>query len=101
MARTNSYSSLKFFTPTIATYYGHLKQEQQNLQSTHQPTEHASWPEPGQPDIVTTEMMATITPYSVTKKVFGDLPGYFPFKSSQGPQFFLVIYHFDSYPILV
>ena len=45
--------------------------------------------------------MAVITQYQVTHKAFGDLPGKFPFTSSRGTQYFLVIYHYNSNAILV
>ena len=53
------------------------------------------------PNHQTHEMMATITPYTLTSKAYGDLPGKFPYTSSRGARFFLVVYHYDSNAILV
>ena len=36
-----------------------------------------------------------------TKKAYGDLTGRFPFTSSRGLQYFLVVYHYDANAILV
>ena len=83
----------KNLTPTIATHFGHLKQERQNLQSTQQLTDQDFSPPSDSPNIETNEMIATITPFIKTKKAFGDLPGKFPITSSRGAQYFLGIYH--------
>ena len=91
----------KFLTPTIATHFGHLNQERQNLQSTQQSDDFDAFPMSDNPNITTNEIMATITPYHFTNKAYGDLPGKFPFSSSRGSQYFLVIYHYDSNAILV
>ena len=88
-------------TPTIATHFGHLRQERQNLQSTQSDIDTDFFPSSDNPNIQTNEIMATITPFKSTKKAFGDLPGKFPFTSSRGHQYFLVIYHYDSNAILV
>ncbi len=91
----------KYLTPTIATHYGHLNQERQNLQSTQQSIDLGFFPHSETPNIQTNEIMAVITQYQVTHKAFGDLPGKFPFTSSRGTQYFLVIYHYNSNAILV
>ena len=92
---------IKYLQPSIATHYGRLKQERQNLQNTQQPTDQNFCPENEIPNEPTNEMMATIVPYQITQKAFGELPGKFPHTSSRGSQYFLVIYHYDSNGILV
>ena len=92
---------IKYLQPLIATHYGHLKQERQNLQSTQQPTDKNFCPENDIHNEPTNQMMATIVPYQITQKAFGDLPGTFPHTSSRGSQYFLVVYHYDSNGILV
>ena len=91
----------KYLQPTVATHYGHMKQERQNLQSTQQSTNFDFFPSPEEPNIQTNELMATITPYQINQKAFGDLPGKFPYTSSRGAQYFLVLYHYDSNAILI
>ena len=92
---------LKHLQPSIATHYGHLNQERQNLQSTRNSTDLDSFPEPELPNDPTNQMMATIVPYHMTYKAFSNLPGKFPHTSSRGAQYFLVIYHYDANVILV
>ena len=43
----------------------------------------------------------TMLPIEETKKTYGDLTGRFPYTSSRGNQYFLVIYNYDSNAILV
>ena len=94
-------TATKFLTSTIATQFGHLKQERQNLQSTQQSNDFDAFPRSDVPNIPTNEIIATITPYRITNKAYGDMPGKFPITSSRGSQYFLVIYHYDSNAILV
>ena len=91
----------KYLKHTIATHYGHLNQERQNLQSTQQSMGLDLFPPSEEPNIQTHELMATIIPYRITPKAFGDLPGKFSNKSSRGTQHFLVLYHYDSNAILI
>ena len=91
----------KFLAPTLATHFGHLNQERQNLQSTQQSNNFDAFPTSDEPNITTNEIISNITPYRVTNKAYNDLPGKFPFSSSRGSQYFLVIYHYDSNAILV
>ena len=91
----------KHLKPTIATQFGHLNQERQNLQSTQQSSDMDFFPQPEEPNIQTHDLIATITPFQTTKKAFGDLPGKFPYTSSRGTQYFLVLYHYDSNAILI
>ena len=91
----------KFLEPTIATHFGHLKQERMNLQSTRQLSDQDYIPTQDCPNVETNEMIATVSEFKVTKKAYGDLPGRFPITSSRGTQYFLVIYHYDSNAILV
>ena len=61
---------IKYLQPSIATHYGHLKQERQNLQSTQQPTDKNFCPENDIHNEPTNQMMATIVPYQITQKRF-------------------------------
>ena len=58
----------KHLEPTIATHFGHLNQESQNLQSTQQPTNLDFFPQNEEPNVPTNQIMATITPYKITQK---------------------------------
>ena len=91
----------KFLKPSIATHFGHLNEERQNLQSTQQLSNEDAFPTPEMPNHQTHEMMVTITPYTLTLKIYGDLPGKFPYTSSRGARYFWVVYHYDSNAILV
>ena len=79
----------------------HLNQERQNLQSTQQPTDLNFFLTKENPNEPMNQMIATIVPYQITQKAFGDLPGRFPHTSSRGSQYFLVIYHYGSNDLLV
>ena len=92
---------LKYLQPSIATQFGHLNQERQNLQSTKHTAEVDFFPATDVPNEPTNHMLATVVPYSITHKAFGDLPGKFPHTSSRGYQYFLVVYHYDGNAILV
>ncbi len=93
----------KYLQPTIATHFGHLNQERQYLQTT-KPSLQADddfFPSSEPNNTKTHEMMAALVPYCLTKKAYGDLPGKFPFTSTRGAQYFLVVYDYDSNAILV
>ena len=88
----------KYLKPTIATHYGHLNQERQNLQSTQQSTDLDFLPTKDDPNVQTHELMATITSYQSTQKAFGDLPGKFFYTSLRGAQYFLVYTTMSAMP---
>ena len=86
---------------TQATIKGHLKQEQQGLQSTKQSTsflEEDMYPIPDTPNIKTHDVIYAIT--SKENKAYMDLPGRFPYSSSRGHEYILIAYHYDSNAIL-
>ena len=84
----------------MATEMGHIKQEKQNLQSTNNFEDdfHPSQPSPNDK---TSEFFAQLVQFSPRHKVFGDLTGKFPYISSRGYQYFIVVYEYDSNAILV
>ena len=53
------------------------------------------------PNTKTNQIFTKIDNFSVTSKAYGDLTGRFPYQSSRGNQYFLVVYDYDSYAILV
>lgn len=87
---------------TIATAFGHLTQEQQNPQSTQTTTsDDYFFPTPETPYHKTSEMFIKLTSFQTTKKASGDLTGRFPYISSRGYQYFLVVYDYNSNAILI
>ena len=77
----------KYLSATIPTRLGHMNQERQNLQSTKD-SDDDTFPPSEVPNLCTHEMMASLIPYSITSKAFGDFPGKFPYTSSRGAQYF-------------
>ena len=94
----------------MATSMGHLDQERQGLQSTK--TLQQILAEDLSKDVKedyflddttpekTNDSIATIIPFTESKKGFMDLTGRFPYKSSQGHEYVLVVYDYDSNAIL-
>ena len=70
---------------------GHLHQERQNLQSTKVTPNKQK----------THDTYVALMPFKTTHKAYGDLTGRFPYVSSRGNQYFLVVYDYDSNAILV
>ena len=96
---TSTLVSQHLETP-IATIRGHMKQERKNLQST-KTTNTDFFPVHDTPNNTkTNEIVCTIIEFKSTKKAYGDLTGRFPFTSSRGSQYFLVVYHYDANAIL-
>ena len=92
----------KYLQMTIPTALGHMKQERQNLQSTKQIDMDADFfPPPELPNQKRHEIFVQLTPFQATDKAYGDITGRFPYMSSRGNQYFLVIYDYDSNAILV
>ena len=114
----------KYLPPSISTAKGHLNQEMKNLQSTKKsykdvllsqsastdtkspspviPTDFADF-HPTQ-DInspKTFNCFTTIIDTSNAKTGFIDLTGRFPYRSSRGNQYLLLLYDYDSNAILV
>ena len=78
---------------------GHLDQEQKNLQST-QDNSHDPDMFPSTNNKVF-ECFAVIHPFQLSSKAYSDLTGKFPHRSSQGNQYILTVYDYDSNAILV
>ena len=93
----------KFLEPSIATAKGHLDKERKNLQSTRlttQDEEKDFFPEPENPNLKTHEICAMLFPFSSKELAYADLTGRFPYRSTRGNQYILVIYDYDSNVIL-
>ena len=58
------------------------------------------FPTPSSPPLKKFEVLSTIIPFEVNGKVFHDLTGCFPHKSSLGNEYILVHYDYDSNTIL-
>ena len=104
-----------FMTRTMATSMGHLDQERQNLQSTKKnyfTTTNSSAQLQINSDIEndffptsnsferTHDCVAQVIPFSTKNKGYMDLTGRFPYKSSRGNEYILVVYDYDSNAIL-
>ena len=104
-----------FMKRTMATSMGHLDQERQNLQSTKKnyflPTNSSSSAKINSATnddffpISTSfarshDCVAQVIPFSTTNKGYMDLTGRFPYKSSRGNEYILVVYDYDSNAIL-
>ena len=95
----------KHHIDTVATAKGHLHQETSGLQSTklpgNEPTitleQHQEDTYPKQQDKTNTVIYSLI---QSTDKVYLDLTGQFPYCSSQGNQYILIGYHYNSNAIL-
>ena len=93
----------RFLEPTVATAKGHLNQERKNLQSTKLPSQDTIndfFPPSDTPNVKTTEICAALFPFTAKETAYVDLTGRFPYRSSRGNQYFLVIYDYDSNAIL-
>ena len=102
----------KNYTPTIFTAKGHLNQERKNLQSTKvihtiplsvedEIAEHNDYfPSDEILQQPTNECMALMLPFESRYTGYSDLTGRFPYVSSQGNQYVLVMYDYDSNAIL-
>ena len=95
----------KHLEKSVATAKGHLDQEQKNLQSTKtsikiEDEELDFNPVPHTEGEKTHNCFALIVDFQNVKKAYLDLTGRFPFKSSRGKQYFLIVYDYDSNAIL-
>ena len=92
----------KLIGTTTATAKGHLDSERQNLQSTKNNVDDDSFPPKN--NIKTVEQYAVITEvkkYTVsTGKAYMDLTGGFPYMSSRGNKYIVVVYDYDSNAIV-
>ena len=76
----------------IATELGHLCQEKQHLQPTAQTAKIDDGYFPPQAN-KTKDVLFAITTYSEKEVAAADLTGPFPYKSSRGKQYALIMYH--------
>ena len=101
----------KYYENNIFVAKGHLNQERKNLQSTkllHQkipsPTEEAIMHDdffPAQEGTKPTNYcMVAMIPFEANHTGYSDITGRFPYASSRGNQYLLVIYDWDSNAIL-
>ena len=93
----------KYFVPTMASAKGHLNQERKFLQSTKArplDQEHDYFPVNDSLESPTNECMAILLPFEAKNVGYDDLTGHFPYISSQGNKYILVIYDYDSNAIL-
>ena len=98
----------KHLPESIATAKGHLRQDQQNVRSTRNTSPSTSIsnppvmttpPLPSQEEKVQTQM-AYLQTIEFTGKVSTDQTGSFPFTSSCGSKYIMVLYDHDSNAIL-
>jgi hypothetical protein len=94
----------KYLPDSIATAKGHLDQEQQNLQSTKEPTiptlDEDFFPTSPEPTTTTNECCAVLFPFVPKHVGYTDLTGRFPHVSARGNKYLLIVYDFDSNAIL-
>ena len=76
-----------------ATAKGHLDQERQGLQSTQEDAE------PMQEE-KTKQTMATVVPFTQKEFTYTDQTGKFPFRSTRGYEYIMVMYDYDANAIL-
>jgi hypothetical protein len=97
-------SIIKHLPPSVASAKGHLNQEQKNLQSTKIKIEDVDddfFPPTSDSPETTHECCATIVEFNSKNKAYTDLTGRFPFTSSRGNKYMLIVYDYDSNAILV
>jgi hypothetical protein len=95
----------KYFPKSTATTKGHMDQTRKNTRSTQPLTEHPPTdtnteqdPEEETDNEITNLLFATID--TTTGKIYTDQTGRFPVTSSQGNQYILVLYDYDTNSIL-
>ena len=86
----------KLLIQTAETAKGHLDQERQGLQSTQELTEDFF---PNK-EAKTKSVAIKLQPFHPKTTAYSDLTGKFPYKSSRGHQYILVVYDYDSNAIL-
>ena len=89
----------KHLLPSVATEFGHLKQEKQHLQSTSTMVSDDNDFFPPR-DEKTRDIIYAITEYKQKDVAAADLTGRFPYGSSRGHQYVMVMYHWDCNVIL-
>ena len=88
----------KHLPPSVATAKGHLDQVRKNIQSTKPNDTHEDlFPTP---DPTPSNQIFAVIVDLTSDKTYSDLTGRFPFTSSSGNKYILVLYHFHSNAIL-
>ena len=87
----------KHLPPCVFTAKGHLKLEQQGLQSTKNIIEKPPLPDPA-PHLKTNDVIYALI--DTKDKTFMDLTGRFPHCSSRGNEYIMIAYHYDSNAII-
>ena len=82
-----------------------MDQERKNLQSTKRVKSEVEAEEdrnvyPEAESVNNNELCATIIPFNINRKVFSDITGAFPHKSSRVNLYVIVMYDYDSNAIL-
>ena len=91
----------KYLIPTIATAFGQLHQERQNLQSTKPSVDADYFPAATPKNEPTNQHFVQMSTFQRTHKAYRDLTGRFPYTSTRENQYFLIVYDYDSNAILV
>ena len=89
----------------MATAKGRQDQKRNNLQSTKlqinlDDSDSDHFPKQDKINKKTHQAAALLFPFNATSKAYGDITGRFPYLSSRGNQYILIIYDHDSNAIL-
>lgn len=96
----------------IATEKGHLNQERKGLQSTkpsiyinpiikiESETPQELFPSSDHPNLKSHHCFASFVSFQATAKAYSDQTGQFPFTSSRGNKYLMIVYDYDSNAIL-
>ena len=89
----------KYLPTSVTTELGHLRQEKQHLKSksTNLPVDNDHFPPK---EAKTRDVIYAITTYNEKEVAAADLTGRFPYKSSRGSQYVMIMYHYDPNVIL-
>ena len=101
----NNQQLLNHITPNISTSLEYMDQERKNIQSTKHIKSEVGVEEdrsfyPDTESVKTHEIFATIIPFNLKITGFSDLTGAFPYKSSRGNLYVMVMYDYDKNAIL-
>lgn len=97
---------IKYLQEPTATVKGHINQERKNLQSTKNtihalPQDEFFSPTPdSNPPTHTHNVLATLVPFDEKNMAYSDQTGRFPYITSRGNAYILIIYDYDSNAIM-
>ena len=83
----------KYIPNQVATSKGHMDQERQGIQSTRNDTTPAQQEK-------TNNVIADIVPFTAKELAYSDQTGKFPFRSTRGHEYIMILYDYDSNAIL-